>query len=229
MTRDYGARYSGRVPSDDIGAVGNGSPCLIQNPQGGTDSAIKIKAHRTASWIVVVVAAMCALLMALGTSTLAQLPPRPTPQPTIMPQPHDSPTNARIELHAQFSADWPGEEKPWQALWTVLQWQDPGLETWSDVMSWQGGLDSVVNDGAAGVVGYKTWWVGGSDQGTGLFRWLVYEAPSGTLLATSESFSLPDGSGGATVVGVTLSPQGRGVPDNCFLPMQAPSGVPLPH
>ena len=167
---------------------------------------INIKVRRAASWIVVVATVMYALFIGLGTSTVAQLPPRPTPQPTTIPQPDNSPTRARIELRAQFSADWPGEEKPWQALWTVVQWQDPGLETWSDVAGWQGGLDSVANKGAADVSGYKTWWAGGSDQGTGPFRWLVYETPGGKLLTTSESFSLPDATGGVTMVGVTLSP-----------------------
>ena len=163
------------------------------------------KTYRAVGWAFILTSAICALLVGLGASTGAQLPPRPTPQPTTIP-PDGPAAKARIELHAQFSADWPGAEKPWQALWTEVQWQDPALGTWSDVVGWQGGLDSVANNGAGNVVGCKTWWVGGSDQGTGPFRWLVYDAPGGRLLAASESFSLPDTSRGVMVVGVLLSP-----------------------
>ena len=178
---------------------------LIQNQPGESVTVKKAKTNKPGGWIAAAAVA-CALLTRLGTPTVAQLPPRPTPQPTAAPEQDDAPTRARIELHARFSADWPGEEKPWQALWTVVQWQDPDLGTWSDVASWQGGLDNVVNDGAASVLGYKTWWVGGSDRGKGPFRWEVYQERDGLLLATSESFNLPHKRRGVTVVGVNLSP-----------------------
>jgi len=71
----------------------------------------------------------------------------------------------------------------------VVEWQDAdGM--WHAVAGWQGTLDRVaVEDGA--VTGYKTWWVGAEDLGTGPFRWLIYRGKGGERLATSEPFYLP--------------------------------------
>lgn len=102
------------------------------------------------------------------TTTLAapDLPPRPTLTPT--------PENLARILLVGGSA--------YEGAWTVVQWQDkPGM--WHDVEGWQGHVRN----------GWIRWRVAQKDWGSGPFRWLVYDKPEGTLLATTTAFTLPKG------------------------------------
>ena len=155
---------------------------------------------RTCSVYIASVAA-CALLALAAAPSLTQLaradlPPRPTPQPTsAVPKP--APTGGLIELHVQFPE---AISYQWQELWTVVQWQDE-WGYWRDVAGWQGTLDSVA-EGA----GAKTWWVAEEDLGGGPFRWRVYRSAGGWLLVQSDEFYLPTRKGQAVAVAVTLEP-----------------------
>ena len=138
---------------------------------------------------------LVALLPALTQPALADLPPRPTPQPASAPKP--APTGGLIELYVQFP-ETPSYQ--WQELWTVVQWQDE-WGYWRTVEGWQGSLDDVA-EGA----GTKTWWVGKTALGGGPFRWRVYRSAGGWLLAQSGEFDLPPAVGETVTVEVSLSP-----------------------
>lgn len=130
------------------------------------------------------------------------LPPRPEPTPTTPPFPPTEPPSAGgfIELQAKFGETWSVADLEWQALWTVVQWQD-GLAKWHDVEGWQGNLDQV-----RGETGYRKWWVAPEDFGKGPFRWVVYSDQGEGLLAASDSFNLPTTPGETVPVEVTLKP-----------------------
>ena len=84
---------------------------------------------------------------------------------------------------------------PQAGLWTIVQWQD-SANGWHDIEGWQGTLDE----------GYKkVWWVAPAIFGEGPFHWTVYQSQGGQLLATSDSFYLPDAAGKKVRVGMTLS------------------------
>jgi hypothetical protein len=87
--------------------------------------------------------------------------------------------------------------RPAQAgLWTIVQWQDSAGD-WHDIEGWSGTLD----EGSK-----RVWWVAPAAFGTGPFRWTVYQSPGGDkLLATSDSFYLPDAAGNKVRVAMTLS------------------------
>ncbi len=116
------------------------------------------------------------------------LPPRETPIPTRSHEGdrHDGPSGAHIVLHA-LSA--PAE------VWTVVQWQD-NAGGWHDVEGWQGTLDAGDR---------KVWWLASNLFGKGPFRWSVYQGDRARLLATSESFYLPDSVGEERQVEVSLT------------------------
>jgi len=138
----------------------------------------------------------------------ADLPPRPTPQPTAVSdlpgRPTSPPANSRsrrptggfITLRVPLGAPWASTDAPWQELWTVVQWEDRA-GNWHHVEGWQGTLDEV-SDGQ----GRKVWWVADDDLGTGPFRWMVYQRRDGRLLIRSESFHLPHRVGEVVVVEV---------------------------
>jgi hypothetical protein len=114
------------------------------------------------------------------------LPPRPTPEPVLpSTSPSRPPAGGFVELRVRFDPAWPSSDGPWQALWTVVQWQDAWGD-WRNVVEWQGTLDEVNGD-----AGRKVWWVDRADFGKGPFRWVVYERRGGEPLAQSESFHLP--------------------------------------
>ena len=71
-------------------------------------------------------------------------------------------------------------------MWTLVQWQNE-WDNWYDVTGWQGTFDEITYG-----VGTKTWWVAREGFGTGPFRWVVHESAGGAVVATSESFYLPD-------------------------------------
>jgi hypothetical protein len=159
------------------------------------------------------IAVVC-LIGAIGLSApLVQaapsaLPPRPTPPalpalpPRPVPGPHSTssrtPIGGYIELDVQLGQSWAVGDVPWQALWTVVQWQDRAGE-WHDVVGWQGSLDE-----ANGAECKKVWWVAREDLDQGPFRWVVYRRWGGGSLAQSESFDLPHKVGETICVGVML-------------------------
>ena len=156
-----------------------------------------IKTNRISSIrLTLVTSGVCALLIVVWGVSLAQaapsaLPPRPTPvTPTPAPAPVFTSSGwAVIELHVQAAQ---------AGQWTVVQWQD-ALGGWHDVEGWRGTLDEVSNG-----VGKKKWWVARPNFDTGPFRWVIYQGPSGKLLAASEAFRLPHYENTAVVVQVSL-------------------------
>jgi hypothetical protein len=140
----------------------------------------------------------------------ADWPPRPeTPTPTLPAPPGPAQPSEHeggwLQLRVEFDAQWPWERIHWQALWTVVQWQDP-QGVWHDVEGWQGTLDRVVVEGEETVIGRKDWWVQERDAGRGPFCWLVYRGEGDVLLAQSEKFYLPQRDQTATVVEVSVGP-----------------------
>jgi len=156
---------------------------------------------------VVLVGMVCGLLAigllpGLVQAAPTDLPPRPTPVPTAEPAPVAD--GGQIVLRTVFGDDWPSTGIEWQALWTVVQWEDP-WGYWHDVKGWQGALDKVYASGDQ-IKGLKSWWVSESLYGKGSFRWLVYASQDGELLAQSAEFNLPERAGQSVVVDVGLTP-----------------------
>jgi hypothetical protein len=98
----------------------------------------------------------------------------------------DQPIGAHIVLHVPSAPD---------GVWTIVQWQDTA-GGWHDVESWSGALDDSTQ---------KMWWLAPDLFGKGPFRWLVYQGERGKLLATSDSFYLPNAEGEKLWVEVSLS------------------------
>ena len=149
----------------------------------------------------------CVLLIATLLPSIVQAAP-PASLPPLPPLPPTSgrrsqPAGCFIKLHVQFPPAWPWTAVHWQELWTTVQWQDAGGE-WHAVGGWQGTLDGVrLGDGDA-PIGEKTWWAAEDTLGSGPFRWAIYRARGGRLLATSESFYLPGSTGATATVDVPL-------------------------
>ncbi len=161
--------------------------------------------HRSRYWLTSIAVVVCALLIvvslpSLTQTALADLPPRPLPQPAFPPAPIPEPTGGFVELRVQFSEAWSRGNATWQEVWTVVQWQDD-KGAWRDVEGWQGTLDEV-QEGE----GKKVWWVAKADLGTGPFRWVVTRGPGGAWLAVSELFYLPTRTGETVPVQVSLTP-----------------------
>ena len=140
------------------------------------------------------------LLIGLAQPALADLPPRTTPTPAPAEPPAPSAPGSWIELRVQFPSTWPWNTRPWNQVWTVVQWQD-ATGNWYTVEGWQGALDEMVK-----TEGVKAWWVGQSDWGKGPFRWLVYERWGGRLLTQSAPFKLPSAQDQKVKVEVSLEP-----------------------
>ena len=154
------------------------------------------------TWLALTTIAACTVLTVVLLATLPQPAQALPPRPTVPPAPGEgSPAaGAQIQLQAQFPKNWPWQTAHWQELWTQVQWQD-ALGAWHDVEGWQGTLDEV-QDGT----GKKTWWVTGSDEGKGPFRWRVYRSKGGWLFTTSEQFYLPAAVGETVRVELSLTP-----------------------
>lgn len=120
----------------------------------------------------------------------ADLPPRPTVEPTKTTHTvSDDANGSQIILQLE------GFESSPTVLWTVIQWQGNN-NIWYTVDGWQG---SPNEDGQV------IWWVASRDLGTGPFRWLVYESPdTDELLVTTAPFDLPDRTGQQTTITVEL-------------------------
>lgn len=156
------------------------------------------------AWLIIFAAIICAIIGIAHLPTPARaLPPRPptptplpTPGPTSAPEASVAPKGAQITLRAHFPLS---AAYQWDALWTVVQWQDPD-GTWHDVEGWRGTPDEITLNDQDEIIIEKTWWVQKSDLGRGPFRWLVYKSEGGQLLTMSEMFHLPDDVGRTTIV-----------------------------
>jgi hypothetical protein len=145
------------------------------------------KNHPTILWLTVFILisvlllAWAPLLMHVG----ADLPSRATPVPE--PPEDDKPAGAHIVLQVESAP---------AGAWSIVQWQD-SAGGWHDIDGWQGTLDEGDQ---------KMWWLAADLFGKGPFRWLVYQSPRGEkLLATSDSFYLPDSADEKLWVEVSLS------------------------
>lgn len=120
------------------------------------------------------------LLVVVVPTTLAtaDLPPRPiveSPDPVAAPPVTAELAGATIMLHVPNALP---------QMWTVVEWQD-GLGNWHEVTGWRGHLDLDIGN-------LRVWWVHPRDLATGPFRWQLYANEGGPLVATSETFFLPE-------------------------------------
>jgi len=147
------------------------------------------KNHQTIFWFALALALISVLLLAwppLLTPVGADLPPRATPTPRPPDDDDDKPVGAHIVLQVPSAL---------AGIWTIVQWQDSAGD-WHDIEGWQGTLDKGHQ---------KMWWLAPDLFGKGPFRWLVYQSTRGDkLLATSDSFYLPDAEGKKLRVEVSL-------------------------
>ena len=124
---------------------------------------------------------------------VADLPPRPTPNPTSTPPLSSPVTGALIELRVPTAS---------LNYHTVVQWRDiQGV--WHNVDTWQGNLDDTFVSGGK-TIAYKRWWVNSAQFGLKNFRWQVYDRLNGKLLAASQTFDLPTNAKQQVIVAVTL-------------------------
>lgn len=123
----------------------------------------------------------------------ADLPPLPTvtPRPpaiihTSTPQEASRARVAVIRLRIVDTIQ--------QPLYSVVQWQGAS-GNWYDVEGWRGHV----------MQNQTKWWVEEKDWGDGPFRWKIYSAASGTVIATSELFYLPGDPGQELIVLIQLA------------------------
>jgi hypothetical protein len=138
----------------------------------------------------ITIAAGLLLIFGLAAAVPADgLPPRPDTTPTAVPSLPAHVRGAQIILTQTSTVAFPHE------AWTVLQWQS-ATGTWYDVEGWQGTFDPD---------GQVIWWVGPEHLGENNFRWQVYrDQGRSDLLATSDTFDLPQHSGQRVIVQIAL-------------------------
>jgi len=152
--------------------------------------------HKPLIALVLGTALILSLLSALAPAgseaSPRALPTRPEDAPPPPPgdgdddDKDDMPDGAHIVLHVPSAP---------AGVWTIVQWRD-SAGGWHDIDGWQGTLDEGDQ---------KMWWLAPDLFGKGPFRWLVYQGERGRLLATSDSFYLPDSAGEKRRVEVSLS------------------------
>jgi hypothetical protein len=119
----------------------------------------------------------------------AGLPPRPG-DPASAP-----PEWGQLKLCVTMAG---AQVQDWQALWTVVQWQD-AAGGWNDVDGWRSTHDTFSSSG-----GCKSWAVDPAMLGKGPFRWVAQQGLGGRLLAASEPFSLPPSTDTIRMVNIAL-------------------------
>jgi hypothetical protein len=123
-------------------------------------------------------------IASFASPAYADLPPRPTRTPVMKKETPTPETPAgTLVLNTDPLQD---------GLWSVVQWQG-ATGNWHDVEGWRGAVQQ----------GRTIWWVEQGHWGKTPYRWVVFQQEGGTLLATSDTFSLP-GSGETLVVKVEL-------------------------
>jgi len=131
---------------------------------------------------VIICAGLGLLWLAAPVQAGPELPPRrPPPARSV-----DGVFGASIELQLLATAP--------AVYWTVVQWQDSN-GNWHDVAGWKS---------RTAVNGYQSWWVHPKDFGTGPFRWSVYQGQDGSLVASSEPFTLPPEASATVLATVAL-------------------------
>jgi hypothetical protein len=160
----------------------------------------------------VLVTAVALLPMTAAPESSMALAPAPTwtsgPVPTKTPiskpgGPKPPPAGGFIQLEVRFPTTWWRGGIPWQDLWTEVEWlHEKGY--WLDVKGWQGGLNSVAAADDGGVIGRQTWWVSQEHLGKGPFRWRLYRKQGSWLMATSQSFYLPENVGETITIELEL-------------------------
>lgn len=172
---------------------------------------------RLNSIFIIGVVAGCSFLAAILSPqpVRADLPPRPTPTsivltPTATATPADptpttptdptptvqatvQPTAAATATRIPVATLLLKVTKAQAGLGSVVQWQNAQGQ-WLDIEGWRGAVNH----------GKTIWWVEPKDWGKAHYRWVVYEAASGKIMATSQPFSLPKQRG--EVLTVTLTP-----------------------
>lgn len=175
----YGSILEGEESNNLFGPVvstaGSGGPVVVIT---GRPSQASMKTHL--QYLCFIGGAMLALtilawaiLPAPTVQAGTGLPPQATPTPTHTEKKEHTRENragAYIEL----------QTAPIAASWGVVQWQD-SAGGWHAVEGWQGTLPAS-----------SRWWVHPKDFGTGPFRWAVFDAPGGGMLAASRPFQLPN-------------------------------------
>lgn len=120
------------------------------------------------------------IVLMQAPESVQALPPRPEPKETK--------THIKGGF-IQLTVDGATSE-----VWTAVQWQ--GNEgDWHLVDGWQG---------SSNAENEVKWYVAKDDLGGGPFRWLIYDAPDGNLLVTSDPFDLPEQAGETIEVGMAL-------------------------
>ncbi|MCB8944290.1 MAG: hypothetical protein H6658_11115 [Ardenticatenaceae bacterium] len=132
--------------------------------------------------------------VALITPTPTMMP-TPTLRPTAVPTTNAAPTTAPSKPEVDGGFIQLTLQGLRAGLWTQVQWL-AGDGQWYDVNGWAGHLTEN-ND--------VLWFVGQNHLGAQpTFRWLVYDAEGGTLLATSDGFLLPTAAKETIHVTITL-------------------------
>jgi len=71
--------------------------------------------------------------------------------------------------------------------WIGVQWFDSTAKAWKNVDGWQGDFDIAPNTGQP----FKQWTVFKTNFGQGPFRWMILNAPNGSVIGLSPEFNLP--------------------------------------
>ena len=137
----------------------------------------KTHKHLLGKITLFVAVAMLLLVIAMPVNALPPRPPRPPHvTPTAAPT---SQVNSSVAIDGGFIRLVVEPLNP--ALSAVVQWQD-GTGKWHSVGGWR----------SETVTMPTKWWVNPSDFGKGPFRWLVYEHSQKNVVATSDTFFLPE-------------------------------------
>ncbi len=111
---------------------------------------------------------IAAFLVIQAPESVQALPPRPEPKAE-----KNQIKGGFIELTVSGSTS---------DVWTAVQWQDND-GNWILVDGWQGSTNAE---------NQVLWYVAKENLGEDPFRWMVYDAPDGSLLAASDPFELPE-------------------------------------
>lgn len=164
---------AGSITVKDVGPVTAGEPAPLPNRKGA--EAVTEQQERAVSAILLI-GMICMLLIIVWTPLLVEAGPFMFIQTS---------TASESSLAGQFEFSQAYIElqfSPAQAnLWAAVQRQT-SAGVWQTVENWQGPLN------AAGLAREQ---VEAGDFGAGPFRWAVLAKPNGTILATSQPFTLP--------------------------------------
>lgn len=145
---------------------------------------MKHRQSRARWFFAVWTACFIVAIASFASSAYAALPPRPTKTPIAE---EEKPTPEALAGTLVLNI-----EPVQDGLWSIVQWQG-AAGNWHDIEGWRGAVRQ----------GETIWWVEQGHWGKTPYRWVVLQEDDGSVLATSETFSLP-GSGEKLVVKVDL-------------------------